>query len=183
MHGIKPRCRLVLLFCLFLHACTPAAATAPPGDGSSAEAPASAEEVEAVDALAFFVLALLLGIFSTHLLSWTRVPYTAMLLVGTPGLRNSALLLSCERMYRRSCLCAASKCGTRLQVWGLLVGIGNSTGSAHWALLGSGVRMWEVGAMAATGLSALHRCSLHVSRGGILIMYMGRLLVLRVCTV
>ncbi len=92
MHGINPRCRLVLLFCFFLHACAPAAASAPPGDGSSAEAPSSAEEVEAVDALAFFVLALLLGIFSTHLLSWTRVPYTAMLLVGTPSLRNSALL-------------------------------------------------------------------------------------------
>ncbi len=87
MHGINQRCRLVLLFCFFLCACAPAAASAPPGDGSSAEAPASAaaEEVEAVDALAFFVLALLLGIFSTHLLSWTRVPYTAMLLVGTPA--------------------------------------------------------------------------------------------------
>ena len=153
MHGTKPSCRLVLLFCLCLHVCSPAAASASPGNGSSAEAPASAaaEEVEAVDALAFFVLALLLGIFSTHLLSWTRVPYTAMLLVGTPGLRNSALLLSSTAHVQALLPVCSVKVLYLLQVWGLLVGIGNSTGSAHWALLGSGVRMWEVGATAATG--------------------------------
>ena len=86
MHGNFSWTWLALLLCCVVQDCIPATAS------SAAPAPAlaqhdaqtsagHAEDGEAVDALAFFVIALLLGIFTTHLLSWTRVPYTALLLV------------------------------------------------------------------------------------------------------
>ena len=93
MHGFFSWTWLALLLCCVLHICNPAVASpaAPAPDPALQATQGSAEHAEdgeAVDALAFFVIALLLGIFSTHMLSWTRVPYTALLLV-----RSCQLLL------------------------------------------------------------------------------------------
>lgn len=86
MHGTFSWTRLALLLCCLLQSYSSASASpaAPAPDPALHVQQASAEHAEdgeAVDALAFFVIALLLGIFSTHMLSWTRVPYTALLLV------------------------------------------------------------------------------------------------------
>ena len=100
MHGTSQTAQLaLLLFCTLrpgVHAGSPAA----PPAADSAPAPAPSEDGEAVDAVAFFVLALLLGIFSTHLLAWTRVPYTALLLVRTPA---DVFLVLALLLAKRSC--------------------------------------------------------------------------------
>lgn len=31
-----------------------------------------------------------------------------------------------------------------LQVWGVIIGIGNQSFAEHWALVGAGTRAWEV---------------------------------------
>ena len=40
------------------------------------------EDTESVAVLSFFIVAIVIGIFTFHLLAFTRVPYTALLLVS-----------------------------------------------------------------------------------------------------
>ena len=55
------------------------------------------QEASGVDVLSFFVVAILMGVVCLHLLSWTRIPYTALLLVSLA--QPSCMASSCPRMY------------------------------------------------------------------------------------
>ena len=57
---------------------TAVAAAADVGPGQTTDT----EEASGVDILSFFVLAILMGVVCLHLLAWTKIPYTALLLVG-----------------------------------------------------------------------------------------------------
>ena len=87
-----PRLNCAVAVPLLLLALATAAAAAPAGGGGAhneSQAPASMSHAEsgrvATDALFFFAVALLIGVFTVHVLNFTRVPYTALLLVGEGG--------------------------------------------------------------------------------------------------
>lgn len=50
------------------------------------------EHAVPVDAVAFFVVVLVLGVFTSHMLAFTRLPYTALLLVGQTFLLRSHMV-------------------------------------------------------------------------------------------
>ncbi len=70
------------------------------------------QEGNSTDALLFVTVALFLGIFSRSFLRWTRLPYTALLLVR--------LSLG----VKPACQCSGLTDRCLLQIWGVLIGIG-----------------------------------------------------------
>ncbi len=53
------------------------------GESQSTAAPeAAAQHAEPTDAIGFVVVTMVIGVFTLHLLSFTKIPYTAMLMVS-----------------------------------------------------------------------------------------------------
>lgn len=73
-----------------------------PSSGSSSE---QAVHAVPVDAVAFFVVVLFLGVFTNHVLTFTKLPYTAWLLVGSnqPRQRCGTLFLAWWIDKERAC--------------------------------------------------------------------------------
>lgn len=111
------------------------------------------------DAIVFLVVAMVLGVFTYHLLSFTRIPYTVLLLVSPPPwetddiviIYSSPLSHLVRRCPERQTVTDALTTAAVTQVWGVILGVGNQSFAADWNLVGAGTRAWEVSARRQLG--------------------------------
>ena len=73
------------------------------------------------------------GIFTRSALAWTKLPFTALLLVTSAMSEHPRQL--CMRLDLPN---------PTSQVWGVLLGIGNETYTKNWDYVGPGIAVWEV---------------------------------------
>lgn len=103
----------------------------------------TAQHAEPTDAIVFVVITMLIGVFTLHLLSVTKIPYTALLMV-------SPIRAACQSNLGHDHILAVliwvghNLVRQSMQVWGVILGVGNQSFSQSWKLIGSGVRLWEV---------------------------------------
>ena len=146
----------------------PPTSTSPtPRSSDTAAARAGADHnTAATDALFFFAFMLLIGIFTVHVLGFTRVPYTALLLVkkeekgrrekrerGRKNKRNGLLAHLCLFFFFSTSLSLSlSHTHTKKpqhlfsffqKIWGVLLGVALETFASKWPLLPAGARLWE----------------------------------------
>lgn len=98
---------------------------------------------EPTDAIVFVVITMVVGVFTLHLLSFTKIPYTALLLV------RSSLLLHLPPDDHKLCSISHQYVNDQVescwvQVWGVIFGVGNQSFSQNWKYIGEGTRLWEV---------------------------------------
>ena len=191
-----PHICALLVVALLLGALGGAKASASPAavESQPPDAAAQAQSSHAVDAIAFMVITMVIGVFTLHMLTpVTHVPYTALLLVrphpsgqrmhcyvgasNPSGQRMQCLwghltpqASACHALWGhltpQASACSAlwrhlspqaSACSARgghptnafawrasIQVWGVILGIGNQSFSEGWNLIGNGTRQWEV---------------------------------------